>query len=92
MLRLAQMWQDFHQARISVSRLGDILNTPAEPTFSSGRAALPAIRGDVVLEHVTFRYRLDGPEVCTRSVSTFQLARLLALSDHLAEEKARSPS
>ena len=62
-LRLAQMWQDFHQARISVSRLGDILNTPAEPTFSSGRAALPAIRGDVVLEHVTFRYRLDGPEV-----------------------------
>ena len=62
-LRLAQMWQDFHQARLSVSRLGDILNTPAEPTFSSGRAALPAIRGDVVLEHVTFRYRLDGPEV-----------------------------
>jgi ATP-binding cassette, subfamily B, bacterial HlyB/CyaB len=62
-LRLAQMWQDFHQARLSVSRLGDILNTPAEPTFSSGRAALPPIRGDVVLEHVTFRYRLDGPEV-----------------------------
>jgi ATP-binding cassette, subfamily B, bacterial HlyB/CyaB len=62
-LRLAQMWQDFHQARLSVSRLGDILNTPAEPTFSSGRAALPAIRGDVVLEHVTFRYRIDGPEI-----------------------------
>jgi ATP-binding cassette, subfamily B, bacterial HlyB/CyaB len=62
-LRLAQMWQDFHQARLSVARLGDILNTPAEPTFSSGRAALPAIRGDVVFEHVTFRYRIDGPEI-----------------------------
>ena len=62
-LRLAQMWQDFHQARLSVARLGDILNTPAEPTFSPGRAALPAIRGDVVFEHVTFRYRIDGPEV-----------------------------
>ena len=62
-LRLAQMWQDFHQARLSVARLGDILNTPAEPTFSSGRAALPAIRGDVVFEHVKFRYRIDGPEV-----------------------------
>ena len=62
-LRLAQMWQDFHQARLSVARLGDILNTPAEPTFSSGRAALPAIRGDIVLEHVTFRYRIDGPEI-----------------------------
>ena len=39
-LRLAQMWQDFHQARLSVARLGDILNTPAEPTFSAGRTAL----------------------------------------------------
>ena len=62
-LRLAQMWQDFHQARLSVARLGDILNTPAEPTFRSGRTALPAIRGDIVFDHVTFRYRLDGPEV-----------------------------
>ena len=62
-LRLAQMWQDFHQARLSVARLGDILNTPAEPTFNPGRAALPAIRGDVAFEHVTFRYRIDGPQV-----------------------------
>jgi subfamily B ATP-binding cassette protein HlyB/CyaB len=62
-LRLAQIWQDFHQARLSIERLGDILNTPAEPTFNPGRAALPAIRGDVAFEHVTFRYRLDGPEV-----------------------------
>src|SRR5215510_8601185 len=29
-LRLAQIWQDFHQARLSVARLGDILNTTAE--------------------------------------------------------------
>ncbi len=62
-LRLAQMWQDFHQARLSVARLGDILNTPAEPTYSGGRTALPAIRGEVAFEHVTFRYRIDGPEV-----------------------------
>src|SRR5262249_13959632 len=40
-LRLAQIWQDFHQARLSVARLGDILNTIPEPTFSSTRAALP---------------------------------------------------
>ena len=60
-LRLAQIWQDFHQARLSVARLGDILNTAAEPTYNPTRAALPAIRGDLVLEHVTFRYRVDGP-------------------------------
>jgi ATP-binding cassette, subfamily B, bacterial HlyB/CyaB len=62
-LRLAQVWQDFHQARLSVARLGDILNTPAEPTFNTARAALPPIRGDLVFEHVTFRYRVDGAEV-----------------------------
>ena len=62
-LRLAQIWQDFHQARLSVARLGDILNTTPEPTFNSGRTGLPAIRGDVSFEHVVFRYRLDGPEV-----------------------------
>jgi len=62
-LRLAQVWQDFHQARLSVARLGDILNTPAEPSFNAARAALPEIRGEVVFEHVTFRYRVDGAEV-----------------------------
>jgi subfamily B ATP-binding cassette protein HlyB/CyaB len=62
-LRLAQMWQDFHQARLSVARLGDILNTHPEPMFTSGRSALPDIRGAISIEHVTFRYRVDGPEV-----------------------------
>jgi subfamily B ATP-binding cassette protein HlyB/CyaB len=62
-LRLAQMWQDFHQARLSVDRLGDILNTMPEPSFNAGRAALPAIRGQVTFEHVTFRYRVDASEV-----------------------------
>jgi ATP-binding cassette, subfamily B, bacterial HlyB/CyaB len=62
-LRLAQLWQDFHQARLSIARLGDILNTAAEPTYSAGRARLPAIRGDIRFEHVSFRYRIDGPEV-----------------------------
>jgi subfamily B ATP-binding cassette protein HlyB/CyaB len=62
-LRLAQIWQDFHQARISVARLGDILNTPTETMTTPGRAALPAIRGEVVFEHVGFRYRIDGAEV-----------------------------
>jgi subfamily B ATP-binding cassette protein HlyB/CyaB len=62
-LRLAQIWQDFHQARLSVARLGDILNTPVERTYDPGRAALPEIRGDIVFEHATFRYRIDGPEV-----------------------------
>src|SRR5262249_44874333 len=62
-LRLAQTWQDFHQARLSVNRLGDILNTAPEPAYNPSRMALPALRGHVTFEHVTFRYQVDGPEV-----------------------------
>src|SRR5216684_1081810 len=82
-LRLAQIWQDFHQARLSVARLGDILNTMPEPTFSSTRAALPAIRGDVVFEHVTFRYRIDSSEVLhdvSFSVPTGQVVGIVGSS------------
>ena len=62
-LRLAQTWQDFHQARLSIARLGDILNTAPEPTYNPNRMSLPSIRGDITFEHVTFRYTVDGPEI-----------------------------
>src|SRR5207342_799456 len=62
-LRLAQIWQDFHQARLSVLRLGDILNTSAEPTYTTAHTRLPAIRGNIRFEHVSFRYRIDGPQI-----------------------------
>jgi subfamily B ATP-binding cassette protein HlyB/CyaB len=61
-LRIAQIWQDFHQVRLSIERLGDILNTRPEPTISVGRAVLPPIQGAVTFDHVGFRYRVDGPE------------------------------
>ena len=62
-LRLAQIWQDFHQARVSVERLGDVLNAAPEPQASPGRAVLPPIKGAIQFDHVGFRYRLDGQEI-----------------------------
>ena len=62
-LRLAQVWQDFHQVRQSIQRLGDILNTPTEPAATPGRGALPTVKGAIRFDHVKFRYRIDGPEV-----------------------------
>jgi subfamily B ATP-binding cassette protein HlyB/CyaB len=62
-LRLVQLWQDFQQAGISVRRLGDILNTPTEPGYSPGRATLPEVKGAVRLDHVSFRYSPERPQV-----------------------------
>jgi subfamily B ATP-binding cassette protein HlyB/CyaB len=62
-LRLVQLWQDFQQAGISLERLGDILNTPTEPGHNPNRTALPKLEGKVALEHVTFRYQPDRPEI-----------------------------
>src|SRR6202051_989595 len=55
--RARGLWQDFHQARLSIARLGDILNTPIEPSYSATKAALPALIGDVRVAHVPFRFR-----------------------------------
>ena len=62
-LRLVQLWQDFQQASISIDRLGDILNTPTEPGHNPNRTTLPQLKGRVTLEHITFRYQPDRPEV-----------------------------
>ncbi|WP_242468518.1 type I secretion system permease/ATPase [Burkholderia plantarii] len=60
-LRLAQLWQDFQQIGISMSRLGDILNTRTEMRQST--QAMPPLKGDIRFEHVRFRYRPDGKPV-----------------------------
>jgi subfamily B ATP-binding cassette protein HlyB/CyaB len=62
-LKLVQLAQDFQQAKLSVDRLGDILNTPREPGFNPNRSTLPTLKGDVIFEHARFRYRHDGPIV-----------------------------
>lgn len=67
-LRMVQLWQDFQQVGVSVERLGDLINTKAEPALNPSKMSLPAIQGKVRLENVRFRYSIDGPEIL-RSVS-----------------------
>lgn len=59
-IRMAQLWQDFQQVRLSIDRLGDVLNQPVEPGAGS-RVALPEVKGTIRFEGVKFRYGLEGP-------------------------------
>lgn len=62
-LRLSQLWQNFQQAKISIEKLSDILNNPAEDNRNVSKGSLPAIRGEVEFRDIVFRYLPNGPEV-----------------------------
>ena len=61
-MRMAQLWTEFQQTGISVARLGDILNTRTEVPPSS-TAQLPALKGRITLDQITFRYRPEAAPV-----------------------------
>jgi len=61
-MRMAQLWTDFQQTGISMARLGDILNTRTEVPPSTA-AQLPAVKGRVTLDNLTFRYRPEAAPV-----------------------------
>jgi ATP-binding cassette, subfamily B, bacterial HlyB/CyaB len=60
-LRLVHMWQDFQQAKLSLERIGDIINTP--PEVVGGAIAIKQLKGEIVAKDVSFRYAPDGPLV-----------------------------
>ncbi|NCB77093.1 MAG: peptidase domain-containing ABC transporter [Negativicutes bacterium] len=63
LVRLLNIWQSFQQSRVSLDRLGDIMDEVGEPSFNPNRTTLPSIAGEIILDRVTFRYRVDGAEV-----------------------------
>lgn len=62
-IRLAQMWQDLQQFRISIDRLGDILNTRGEHGKGPDKPSPRVISGEIVFDRVCFRYVPGGPEI-----------------------------
>lgn len=58
-MRMAQLWADFQQVGISMQRLGDILNAPAEVPPSVA-AQLPRLSGRITFDQVSFRYNADA--------------------------------
>ena len=60
--RLAQIWQEFTSARVSIKRVADILDMPTEPVMLMGKTELPALVGNVEFSDVSFRYGQNGQE------------------------------
>ena len=62
-MRLVSMWQYFQQTRVSMERLGDIMNEETEPAFNPGRTTLPSIQGRIDIDRMSFRYTEEGDRV-----------------------------
>ncbi len=62
-MRLVSMWQYFQQTRVSMERLGDIMNEETEPAFNPGRTTLPSIQGSIEIDRMSFRYTEEGNRV-----------------------------
>lgn len=62
-LKLASLWQDVVQLRVSIRRLAEVMDVPPEPALALGRALPPPLRGEVRFEAVGFRYAPALPPV-----------------------------
>jgi subfamily B ATP-binding cassette protein HlyB/CyaB len=62
MLRLVGLWQQFQQARLSVDRLGDLMNAPTEP-YSMLPSRDGKKIGKVQIEQIAFKYAEELPLV-----------------------------
>ena len=60
MLRLVGLWQQFQQANLSVQRMGDIMNAPAEP-YSILPSRIREGKGQIDIEDLSFRYAENLP-------------------------------
>jgi subfamily B ATP-binding cassette protein HlyB/CyaB len=77
-MRMAQLWTDFQQTGISVARLGDILNTRTEVPPTS-TAQLPALKGRITLDQVTFRYRPEAAPVLNSISLDIQAGEIIGI-------------
>jgi ABC-type multidrug transport system fused ATPase/permease subunit len=66
---LSQLFDGYQQARVGLRRIGGLLRIPAEPpttSLASGEPPVPvrgALRGDIELRGVTFRYQGTSQDV-----------------------------
>jgi ATP-binding cassette, subfamily B, bacterial HlyB/CyaB len=56
LLRLVGLWQQWQQTRMSIARLGDIMNAPSEPYSLKPRRTGGAGAGRIDVEGLAFRY------------------------------------
>lgn len=78
MLRIVGLWQQFQQASLSVKRLGDIMDAPAEP-YSVLPSRTREGKGKIEIESLSFRYSEDRPYLYQNFGFTVEPGKMVAI-------------
>ena len=78
-LRLVQLWQEYQQAALAVKKIGDIFNSPREPSLQNTLSAIPKLDGKIDFIRVRFRYRPDLPEVIKDISFTIEAGKTIGI-------------
>jgi ATP-binding cassette, subfamily B, bacterial HlyB/CyaB len=64
-LRLSTLWQEFQQMRVSLRRIGDLLDTPTEVPPNASNSLIK-FNGEIRFDNVSFKYKEDASEILSQ--------------------------
>ena len=66
LLRMTSIWQSVQETALSLERLSDVIDHPQEaPEDNANRLIMPAIKGDISFQNISFRYKPSSPLLLT---------------------------
>ncbi|MEN9518164.1 MAG: hypothetical protein RLZZ381_752 [Cyanobacteriota bacterium] len=78
-MRLATLWQNFQETALSLERLADIVDHPEEGEEDRNNIPMPAIRGRVKYDNLSFRFKSSGPLQLKNVTTEFEPGTFVAV-------------
>ena len=78
-MRLATLWQNFQETALSLERLADIVDNPEEGEADRNNIPMPAIKGKVKYDNLSFRFKTSGPLQLKNVTTEFEPGTFVAI-------------
>ena len=78
-MRLATLWQNFQETALSLERLADIVDHPEEGEEDRNNIPMPAVRGKVKYDNLSFRFKNSGPLQLKNVTTEFAAGTFVAI-------------
>ncbi|PSB06612.1 type I secretion system permease/ATPase [Pleurocapsa sp. CCALA 161] len=78
-MRLATLWQNFQETALSLERLADIVDHPEEGEEDRNNIPMPAIKGRVKYDNLSFRFKSSGPLQLKNVTTEFEPGTFVAI-------------